>query len=58
LCVQLKGCLPPRKGLHVGKLSRVVIIQDYEDQKKQYHNVEKDYVVHGSTVDFLLRAAE
>jgi hypothetical protein len=32
---------------HVWKLSRVVIIQDYEDQKKQYHNLEKDYVVHG-----------
>jgi hypothetical protein len=45
--VQIKGCLPPRKGLHVGKLSRIAIIQDYEDQKKQYHNLEKDYVVHG-----------
>ena len=52
--VQIKGCLPPRKGLHVGKLSIVVIIQDYEDQKKQYHNLEKDYVVHGEHGRFLI----
>ena len=51
---QIKGCLPPRKGLHVGKLSRIVIIQDYEDQKKQYHNLEKDYVVQGSHPRFLI----
>ena len=28
-------------------LSRIAFIQDYDDQKKQYHNLEKDYVVHG-----------
>ena len=31
----------------LGSSQEVVIIQDYEDQKKQYHNLEKDYVVHG-----------
>ena len=54
MCVQIKGCLPPRKGLHVRKLSRVAIIQDYDDQKKQYHNLEKDYVVQGSHTRFLI----
>jgi hypothetical protein len=36
------------------ELSRVGIIQDYEDKKKQYHNLEKDYVVHGEHGRFLI----
>jgi hypothetical protein len=34
--------------------SRVGIIQDYDDKKKQYHNLEKDYVVHGERGRFLI----
>jgi hypothetical protein len=33
--------------------SRVGIIQDYDDKKKQYHNLEEDYVVQATTLDFL-----
>jgi hypothetical protein len=54
LSVQIKGCLQARKGLLLDELSRVGIIQDYEDKKKQYHNVEKDYVVHGEHGRFLI----
>jgi hypothetical protein len=32
----------------------VGIIQDYDDKKKQYHNLEKDYVVHGEHGRFLI----
>jgi hypothetical protein len=52
--VQIKGYLPARKGLLLEELSRVGIIQDYEDKKKQYHNLEKDYVVQGSHPRFLI----
>ena len=54
LCVPIKGCLPPRKGLLLEELSRVGIIQDYDDKKKQYHNLEKDYVVQGNHPRFLI----
>ena len=54
MCVQIKGCLQPRKGLLLEELSRVGIIQDYDDKKKQYHNLEKDYVVQGSHPRFLI----
>jgi hypothetical protein len=32
----------------------VGIIQDHKDKKKHYHNVEKDYVVHGEHGRFLI----
>jgi len=36
------------------QISRVVIIQDYDDKKKQYHNLEKGYLVHGEPARFLI----
>jgi|SRR5215467_2491079 hypothetical protein len=36
------------------QISRVIIIQDYDDKKKHYHNLEKGYLVHGEHARFLI----